>query len=291
MANKLFDLTLRTAVELGIIRQGTATGGSTNTIIDTNLLATLDDDYYNQGTAWITDSTDDAAPKGEMDIVSGFVGSTGTATLQTGITAVAAGDKFAMGAPRYKLFELIQQINNALYMDGYIAVYDITTLDTVAQQREYTLPAAASLDLRQVLIQTTQGDADRTIPRPLYNWEVREVAGAADILVLNDDYDAGHGIWLVYAAQHAELQDADDELNDHIHPDRIVFEAAANAMRAYRDRTRLKHLEDSILKLEQKAELAKQRHPLPALPGRQSKLTIIGRRSMDSGLFDTRRGL
>lgn len=286
MSNTLFDLSLRVAIELGIIRQGVATGGTTETLVDTNLLATLDDDYYVQGSVWITDTTDDAAPKSEQSIISGFVGSTGTATLQDAVTVtIAAGDRFAIGAPRYKWFEIVQQINNALYLDGFIGVTD-TTLTTVAQQREYTLPAGAQLDLRLVSIHTTQNDSDRTVPKPLYNWEVRKTAtGTQNVLVLNDDYSAGYSLELVYAAQHAELQVVGDKLNEDIHPDRIVFEAAANAMRAYRDRTRLKHLEDSIVKLEQKAQLAKQRHPLPALPGRQSKLTIIGRRSMDNGQF------
>lgn len=287
MTETLFDLTLKTAVELGIVRQGVATDGSTNTIVDTNLLATLDDDYYTQGTAWITKSTDGLAPQGEQSIISGFVGSTGTVTLQDTLTAIAAGDRFAVGAPRYKLFELIQQVNNSLYMDGYIAVTD-ESITTVAQQREYTLPQDASLDLRQVLIETNPSDGDRTIPKALYNWDVkRSATGSADVLVLNNDYDAGHLLWIVYATQHAELVDPTDEMNESIHPDRIVFDAAANAMRAYRDRTRLKHLEASIENLERKAELAQQRHPLPALPGRQSKITIIGRRSMDNGLFDT----
>lgn len=289
MSNTLFDLTLKCAIELGIVRQSVATGGSTNTIVDTNLLATLDDDYLDQGTAWITDTTDDAAPKSELSIISNSVGATGTATLQDAVTtAVAAGDRFAIAAPRYKWFELSQQINSALYMDGYIATVD-TSLTTAAQQREYTLPAGAELDLRQVQLYTNKADTDRNIPRTIYNWEVHQTAtGTQNTLVLNADYSTGLTIELTYATQHADLQVAADKLNEAIHPDRIVFEAAANAMRAYRDRTRLKHLEQSIEMLERKAELAKQRHPLPTLPGRQSKLTIVGQRTMDHNLFNDR---
>ena len=285
MTETLFDLTLRTAIELGIVRQSVATGGSTNTIVDGNLLITLDDDYYIQGTAWITKTDDGLAPQGEMSIVSAFAGDTGTATLQDAITAVAAGDRFAIGAPRYKLFEIIQQINNSLYMDGYISVVD-DSIVTVANQREYTLPQDASLDLRSVQIMSNTGDTDRTIPRPVYNYDVKPSAtGTPDTLVLNRDYEAGLTLYVTYAAQHAELVIPTDELNEKIHPDRIIFDAAANALRAYRDRTRLKHLERSIELLEQKAELAKQRHPLPALPGRQSKITIVGFRTMDHGNF------
>ena len=289
MTDTLFDLTLKVAIELGIIRQTVATGGSTTTAVDSTLLATLDDDYYEQGTCWITDTTDDLAPEKEMSIVSGFTGATGTVTLQDELTvALASGDRFAVGAPRYKLFELIQQINNSLYLDGYIPGTD-ETLTTVANQREYTLPQVATLDLRQVWITTVKGDDDRTIPRPVYNYIIKHsITGTPDTLVLNQDYAAGYTLILIYAAQHGALQIPADELNDSIHPDRIVFDAAANAMRAYRDRTRLKHLEASIELLQNKAELAKQRHPLPTLPGRQSKITIIGRRTMESGFFGGR---
>ena len=274
--NTLFDLTLKVAVELGIVRQGVATGGSTNTVIDTGLLATLDDDYYNLGTCWITDTTDDLAPEKEAAVISTFVGSTGTATLRDAITAVAAGDKYAMAVPRYKLYELQQQLNSALYMDGYIPLID-TTITTVNNQREYTMIAAATRDLRGVMIYTND-DSDRNVPRQLYNYDIRHSAtGSADTLVLNADYEAGLTIELSYAAQHADLEIMTDKLNEAIHPDRLVYTAAAGAMRAYRDRTRLKHLDDSINRLDQMAELARQRHPLPPLPGRQSKLTIIGR--------------
>lgn len=284
MSQTLFDLTLKVAVELGIVRQSTATGGSTNTIVDTNLLATLDDEYYNLGTYWITDTTDDAAPKSETGVIASFV--SGTATLQDEVTAaVAAGDTFAMAVPRYKRYELIQQINNALYMDGYIPQTD-TSLTTATNQREYTMPQAATLDLRDVFIYTNSSDSDRTIPKPAYNWSIRYSAtGTQDTLVLEQDYAAGQTIELVYAGQHADLAAATDVLNDAIHPDRIVYAAAAAAMRAYRDKTRLKHLDATIEMLDNKAEVSKQRHPLPPLPSRRGRIGIIGIRTMDHGQF------
>lgn len=287
MSQTLFDLTLRTAIQLQAVRQGTATGGATNTIIDTNLLATLDDDYYKQGTYWVTDTTDDGAPENEMGIISAFVGSTGTATLQDTLSAaIAAGDKWAMCAPRFKLYELIQQINEALYIDGYIPVTD-TSLTTVADQREYTLPQAATLDLRDVKIYTNN-DSDRNIPIPSLNYEIRYTAtGSADTLVLDQDYTAGLTIELTYGAQHADLEVSTDKLNDSIHPDRIVYAAAANAMRAYRDRTRLKHLDGTIDMLDRKAQVAQDRFPLPVLPTPRTKVLTLGRNWISgSGFFE-----
>lgn len=278
MTDTLFDLTLKVAIELGVVRQGVATGGATNTVIDTNLLASIDEDYFNEGTVWITDTTDDLAPKGEFEIVTDFTATGQILTLQAALTAApAAGDRYAVAIRRYRLNEIIQQINNALYLDGYIAVDDITSITTVANQREYTLPQAASLDLRMVEIQTNVVASNNQY-KPLYNYAIQRTAGGtADILLLNQEYASGRVIKLTYATQHAALQVATDELNDAIHPDRIVFEAASKAMRNYADRTRLKHLDDTIQLMESWSELAKQRHPLPSLPGRQSKIGIISR--------------
>lgn len=53
MANTLFDLVWRCMVELGTARTGTATGGSETTLIDTNGLKLVDNDYFNEGSLFI----------------------------------------------------------------------------------------------------------------------------------------------------------------------------------------------------------------------------------------------
>lgn len=282
MSNTLFDLTLRVAIELGAVKQGTATGGATNTIIDTNLLATLEDDFYTNGTYWVTGTTDGLAPKSEAGIISDFTKSTGTANLQDALSsAIAAGDTYAMAIPRFRLFEIKQQINQALYISGYIPVVD-TSLTTGTNQREYTLPAAATRDLRKVEIYTN-ADSDRNLPMEVFNYQIRHTAtGSADTLVLDKDYSQGLTIALTYAAQHASLEDMDDDLNEAIHPDRIVYAAAAQVMRNYRDRRRARHLDVTIEHLEQMAEIARQTYPLPPLPVKPGKILVFNR-SLDAG--------
>lgn len=290
MTITLSDLILKTAIELGVVRQGVATGGATNTLIDTNLLTTIDDDYYNQGTLIITKDAGGAVDiTGVYETISDFDGATGTITLQSGLaTAVTADDKYAAVAPRYKPYEIIQQLNNSLYLDGYIPVYDNTSITTAAQQREYTLPAAAVRDLRQVWLQTNENDSDRNIPRMIYNWTIQQATAGNDAtLILDEDYQSGLAVYLVYGDQHPALETYDDVLHESIHPDRLIFDAAANALRAYRDRTRLKHLDASIDNLERKAGRAKEMNPLPVLPPRQAKIGIFGKRTMDHGLFDS----
>jgi hypothetical protein len=147
----------------------------------------------------------------------------------------------------------------------------------VNNQREYNLPAAASLDLRQVYLLTDSTTGSRK-PVPVLNWEIEKTAtGTEDKLVLAYDLPGGYNLWLRYAKQHAELRDADDELDPAIHPDRLVAVAAAELLREFRDRTRLRHLDSTIEYLDGKAQRMVDRHPLPTIPQKQRKVMRISR--------------
>lgn len=276
MADTLFDLTYKVAAILGSNREGTATGGSTTTLIDTNGLANVELDYYNEGTLWIVKSTDGEAPEGEFEVVKDFNNSNKTIEVQTALSAtVGAGDKYMVSHRKFPSWLLVQQINSELYDLGLLPEVDETSLTTVANQREYTLPADASRDLRQVHVQTNK-DSDRNIWIPVYNWEIDEAGiGTADKLVLAYDLDAGYALRLRYAVEHPELRAASDKLSEIVDPNRIVFAAAAACLRWYMDKTRLKTFEGKYQNLLFKAERA-SRQPMPNLPGRQRKITLIG---------------
>ena len=273
----LFDLTLRTAIELGVVRQGVATGGATNTLIDTVTFANIDDDYFNEGTVWITGTTDNLSPLEDVRTVTDFANTTSTVTVSAAFSAnPGAGDRYAISNRRYRLYELKQQINNALINDGYIAEHD-RSLTTVANQREYSLPAGTSMDLRQVFLDTSL-DSGRGIPTELKNWSIRRAdTGGTDTLILDRDYTAGYPIELIYGTQHAELVDLDDVLNQAVHPDRLIYRAAAECMKNFADRTRLKHLDDTIQRLSDRADRAERVHPLPPIPSRPSKILVLNK--------------
>jgi len=133
----LFDATLAVARELGVARQGTATGGSTTTIIDTGRNEV--DDAFNGGTAWIV-SADSAAPEDEYATISDWVNSTGTATISAVTAAVASGDVYVLTTARYPLDVLISAINSEL-IKYWVPRWDKTSLDVVSGQSEYDLPA------------------------------------------------------------------------------------------------------------------------------------------------------
>lgn len=279
MSVTLFDLVWRCVVELGTARTGTATGGSTTTIVDTNGLKLVENDYYNEGTAFILKDAGGAIDISKnFSIIKDFNSTSKTLTLYTGVaSAVTADDIYGVANRRYPLWLLIQKINNVLMMDGDIPVED-TSLTTVENQTVYALPSGiVARDLRQVLVAT---DTDSAHPyyRSVVNWEVSYAdAGSIGNLELDYALPSGFTLLLKYATSHAELREASDALHDAIHPDRIVYQVCADSLRWYKDKTRLRHLKDTIDMMEIKAQRAKDRHPLPPLPSKQAKITRVSR--------------
>ena len=271
MAITLFDLVWKVMVELGTARKGIATGGTTTTLIDTNGLKLTENDYFNEGTLFIL-RAGSAAPEKEYGAIKDFTQTNKTITLYNALGAViAADDVYGVANRRFPLYLIESKISNALYMDGYIPGED-TTLTTVANQREYTLPVQVSRDLRQVLVATNL-DSDSNNWVPVVNFDVQATAtGTGSTLVLSYDLPAGFTLWLRYAKQHDELTAASSELDEMVHPDRIVYPACAEMLRWYRDKTRLRTLDNTIEHLDLKAARAKDLHPMPELPAKAAKV-------------------
>lgn len=290
MTISLFDLVWKCVVELGTAKTGTATGGSTTTLIDTNALRLVENDYFNEGTVFVLkDSAGaSAAPEKEFGKIKDFTQTSKTVTLYDALTAaIAAGDMYGIANRRFPLFLITEKINNALFMDGYIPGED-TSITTVAGQLEYTMPVDASRDLRQVLYAYSD-DTDANEWTPVVNFKIKKTAtGSGDTLVLAYELPAGQTLWLRYAKQHARLETAAAELDTAIHPDRVVYPACAELLRWYRDKTRLRHLSDTIEHLDLKAQRAKDLHPLPQIPPRSANVMRFNR-TFEMGQVSYRR--
>lgn len=285
MAIYMFDLVWRTLVELGVTRRGTATGGTSTTLIDTNGLRLVENDYYNEGTLFIHNDASGTDIDKTYSKVKDFTQTSKTIeTYDTLAAAVASGDTYGVANRRYPLHLVTEKINNQLFLEGYVPGED-TSLTTAASQLEYTMPTGVSRDLRQVYFAASD-DTDANEWTKVVNWEVKKTAtGSGDLLVLSYQLPVGQTLWLRYAKQHDELTTFSSELDEVIHPDRIVYSAAAELLRWYRDRTRLRHLGDSIDFFSIKAQRAKELHPLPVLPQKDARLTIFSRTlKMDNNL-------
>lgn len=231
MSKTLFDITYQLARKLGIVNEGVATGGSTTTILDT-VERTEADDFWNGGTAWILYDAGGAgaAPQGEYSYISDFANTGGIVTLRSTLTAaVASSDRYAVARERYPLGILIQKTNEAIQKLGAIEVTDISTITTATQQTEYTLPANL-LELREVYIQTNTGDTNDYRWSRIYDWKIeKESTGSANTLILKQ-YTSGYLIKLVYLGYHAALNTSSDKLDDSIHIDRVVSNAAVGCL-------------------------------------------------------------
>ncbi len=237
MAKTLFNLTHELARLLGVVAEGVATGGSTTTIAD-SVERTEANDFWNGGTAWILYDAlgASAAPEGEFSFVSDFALTGGVITLRSTLTAaVASGDRYAIAGLRYPLQLLTQKVNEVLRTIP-IQKDDITTITIASEQTEYSLPADV-WDLKQVWIQTNVDDTNDTQPTLLYDYHIQKSAtGTANKLVLNRQLSDGDILKVVYLADHQTLRAATDKLDDSIHINRVLYDAAVRCLLWYKSK-------------------------------------------------------
>lgn len=199
--------------------EGQATGGSTTTIVDIKIGSS--DDVYNEGTALIWDTTDDAAPKGESAVISDYVAGSGVVTLSNALTAaVASGDRYGLIKPRFERGLIIGYINDAL-SDIKLHETDDTSLDTVSDTKSYALPAGVNADnLLQVWIASATA-APFNWSR-IYQYTVDHDGGTHTLRFYNQPISS-RDIRLVYWASHAEVANDSDTIDPRIHKDLLTW--------------------------------------------------------------------
>lgn len=230
MSKTLFDLTYELARSLGVVNEGVATGGSATTIADT-VERLEDDDFWNNGSAWILYDAAGAgaAPQGEFSFVSDFATTGGIVSLRTTLTAaVAAGDRYAIARERYPLNLLNQKINEAL-TGVVIEKTDITTITIADSQTEYSLPSDV-IEMKEVWI-SSNDDTDDNRWEQVFDWTVQKSAtGTANKIIFGHQYSTSAVVKLIYLAYHATLRAATDKLDDTIHINRVIYTAAVGCL-------------------------------------------------------------
>lgn len=272
----LFDLTYRVIRILGFEKEGVATGGSTTTIIDTNE-RTEENDYWNGGTAWILKDAAGAgaAPEKEYARISDHVLATNTLTIGTLTAAVGAGDRYAVANKWVPLNIMIGMINASLTDLGPVPTTDTTTITIADNQTEYSLPAAAGRDLRQVWLQTKLDDSNDNRWQEVFNWRVQHAAaGVADTIIFDTQFPAGYKIKLLYMANHAEMTASTSALNEHVPVERVIYPAALECLTYLAQATQWNRWDKFISRLEAKTEQIRQTRPI-IVPRRQSRLMRV----------------
>jgi len=269
----LSELTYRVATELKSVRQGTVTTGtSASSFTDTVRIESAD--YWNSGPCWCIDTTDDLAPIGQWGIISDFA-SGGVFTLASALTASwTAGDTYAVGRRRFPLDIIVQQTNAAYQELGKVPSSD-TSLATTQNTTQYTIPNVAIEDLREVWLQTsdTYPSEKGWVKIPRGEW--RQELSTLYMPQYSEDYT----IKLVYIAEPTLMSAYSDAISAYVHPNRIVYKAAANCLMWRSDKINSTNVQNAInqrvnylLDLDQKA---KYDFPI-VVPKRDNGLFIVG---------------
>ncbi len=276
MTDTLFDLTYGVARKLGATRTSLATGGSATTLIDIDHLVEADD-FWNEGSVWVLQTTDDNAPVKEFSGIADFTLSTNLADLHETLTAViGAGDRYAIAGKRYGIDDLIQAVNEALLNMGTVPLVD-KTLTGASSQTEYDLPSVdANLDLRRVYEQRRTGASDDNQWVRRYDWHIEPQASGVDKLIFTTAPEGSRLIKLEWMIVHTPLYLASDALNEKVHANRVIIPAALSLLehRLQDPADEDPSIERQMQRLDGQSQLVELEQPIIA-PQKNTKMLIL----------------
>lgn len=224
MALTLSKVIQRAWRETGFSVNIKATGGSTTTIVDSRTQYTSDNSLVG-GTAVVTRDAGgaSAAPEGEFAVISAFVASTKTFTIDTLTSAVSSGDSILLATPRIKLEQMIVCVNDALTNLGTISLVD-TSLTAVANQTEYALPVALKIErLLDIQFNTITNDSDNNQWRSILGQaEYAPAAPGSTGLLILPQLPAGRTIKIIYEGVHPTLYAYNDKVSETIQEELVA---------------------------------------------------------------------
>jgi len=194
---------------------GVATGGTTTTIVDSTLSAKpYTENRFRNWIAFISRTTDAAAPQYQYGIATAYVKSSGTITIPTVSATVGSGDEYALCKPDIPLYTAIKLVNDALNALSYSLVD--TSLTSDGETSRYTLPIATK-GMRPYSIHLR--DTDYTL-YDAPNWEIESAAaGSTETLVFKQMPIDAMTIVIDYAALHPQLTAYSSSVSEKIHPE------------------------------------------------------------------------
>lgn len=255
----LFDATLYLARLATDVFEGTATGGDTNTLLDTANTKTAT--YYDDGTLWLKLTTTVSkkitshTPAGTIDFTPAQTGS------------IAAGNGYAAAPmPRYVL---IQAINRALQEYGKFPYQ--ATKTAVADQQDYDSDDDATIFTKEIVsVEVATSTTSPYYFQPHYRWEQLYIGSKLTLRFDEDTQpDGAYTMRITYLDHHPELDTDDDTIHPMIDLERLNWLAAVHVHRWNFER---KHMDDpSVTPLLNEAQAKAQELKKPG-PGRTPRL-------------------
>jgi hypothetical protein len=255
----LFDSLLELARLVTDVYEGTATGGDTNTLLDTANTKTAT--YYDDGCLWLKLTT-----KVSKKITTHAVGSIDFTPAQVG--AIAAGNGYAAAPmPRYVL---IQALNRALQDIGPFPYQGTDT--AVADQQDYDSDDDTIYTREIIGVEIATSTSSPYYYQPHYRWDQLYVGSKLTLRFDEDTQpDDVYPMRITYLDTHPELDTDDDTIHPQIDLQRLLWEAAIHVHRWDFER---KHLDDpSVTPLlnEAQAKAQELRRPKPRRTPRLAK--------------------
>jgi hypothetical protein len=214
----LFDILKKSYIDLGYMDISTATGGSTSTLIDTKLGDKYGDDDTIGSTIFIIRDAGgaSAAPENEVSYITGYISSTNTFSISPSFTAaVAAGDKYGIAKSIIELETIKEITNDALQSFGTIQLTD-TSITTVSEQTEYSLPVGLKYKVNNVQISTNNAVGNMEY-NDIGGWYViNSAAGSTGMLVFNESLPSGKTLKIFYESEHPKLNLMTDLISETI---------------------------------------------------------------------------
>jgi hypothetical protein len=225
--------------DLGMSEAFRATGGSTTTIVDSNLSSLPnqpDDDFAINYTAFVIRDAGgaSAAPEGEFARVSAYASGTWTYTVDTLTAAVGSGDDIMLCTDDIPLRDMIRAANRGLMEIGVVPNVPDTSLTTAADQTEYTLPASIQKGIiKSVWYQGLTNDADNNqwiLINPVKTEQ--GTYGSTGTLIL-PQLPADRTLKIVYDGVHSKLTAYNSEIASSIPESLAIASAVKQALKWY----------------------------------------------------------
>jgi hypothetical protein len=268
MAFTLSDVLISSLDRLGKLNEGTATGGSTSTLVDstqTSQLGRFTDDVLG-GVMFVTYDVagTGVAPEKEYSKITAFTESTGT-YAGTFTVAPASGDRYAWANGEYPLEKMIGLVNEALQELGQVRCVDTTTLDTDSTHTEYAVSVDWKYRVEKVEIQGLTADAYDNQWYPIHGWKyVTAAGGTAGRLIFEDYPYNSRDIKVTYYAPHPKMTVYTSVINEEWDRELVVRAVVARALEWNNNRINgsNKYLVQAWNMAEQKLAERKLTHPV-----------------------------